>query len=554
MLNVQGLISKRVNKLKSKELFPIFQNNDIILFTETWTSDISDLNVDGFECFPLHRTSKPGSKRNSGGIAIYIRNEYVSDDILFLQSDDDILWLKISGSKINLVHDLYLGLCYVIPELSSRQSIVDTSTFDRLNDSVISINSITNEQCHILLAGDFNSRTSDNADYVAFDSDSNFDVLPDDYIADKCLPRFSQDKGHLNSNGTFLLDLCKQTGLRILNGRVGSDAGIGKYTFVGHRGSSLVDYVLASNDIFTLITDFSVEEPNILSDHCLISLELQLPGTVSDKNSENTYHVGNGQVHSKLVWNNDFKDRFVEELQSESIASQFNDLISLAENCSNASDINNVVNSTVTVLENVAKPLFEKHLSAKKKTTGLNNKKHNPWYNRECEQAKYVFLNNLNIFRQNKCDMTRINLVKSRSDYKSTLRTSKFNYDKYNTLKLEEARLKDAKTYWRMLKESCGIKTSQIDITTFENYFKAINNPNDHFFSPDEDVIYFNERYLNDEFEIMFEELNADITQQEVSKAIKQLKCGRSGGPDQLLNEFFIYGERVLIPVFFYHF
>ena len=47
----------------------------------------------------------------------------------------------------------------------------------------------------------------------------------------------------------------------------------------------------------------------------------------------------------------------------------------------------------------------------------------------------------------------------------------------------------------------------------------------------------------------MFEELNAGITQQEVSKSIKQLKYGRSGGPDQLLNEFFIYGERVLTPV-----
>ena len=85
--------------------------------------------------------------------------------------------------------------------------------------------------------------------------------------------------------------------------------------------------------------------------------------------------------------------------------------------------------------------------------------------------------------------MTRLNLVKSRSNYKSTLRKSRFNYDKRNTIELEEARLKDAKTYWRMLKESCGIKTSQIDITTFENYFKAINNPNDHFFSPNENIL-----------------------------------------------------------------
>ena len=58
--------------------------------------------------------SKPGSKSDSGGIAIYIRNEYVYDDIFFLQNDDDILWLKISGSKINLENDLYLGLCYLV--------------------------------------------------------------------------------------------------------------------------------------------------------------------------------------------------------------------------------------------------------------------------------------------------------------------------------------------------------------------------------------------------------------------------------------------------------
>ena len=144
-------------------------------------------------------------------------------------------------------------------------------------------------------------------------------------------------------------------------------------------------------------------------------------------------------------------------MHSENIVFQFNDLISFAENCSNVSDINNVVNSIVTVLENVANPLFQKQLSAKKKNTGLNDKKQNPWY-KECEQSKYEFLNNLNIFRQNKCDMTRINLVKSRSNYKSTLRKSKFNYDKRNTIKLEEARLKDAKHTGECLKNLVVLK------------------------------------------------------------------------------------------------
>jgi len=60
---------------------------------------------------------------------------------------------------------------------------------------------------------------------------------------------FLQDKCHTNSNGTALLDFYKQTSLRILNGRCADDDGIGKYTFIGSRECSLVDYVLGSESI-----------------------------------------------------------------------------------------------------------------------------------------------------------------------------------------------------------------------------------------------------------------------------------------------------------------
>ena len=66
-------------------------------------------------------------------------------------------------------------------------------------------------------------------------------VLPEDYTPDNFMPRYSEDEGHVNNNGLLLLDFCKQTGLRLMNGRVGNDSGIGRYTFVGHRGSSVVD-------------------------------------------------------------------------------------------------------------------------------------------------------------------------------------------------------------------------------------------------------------------------------------------------------------------------
>ena len=53
----------------------------------------------------------------------------------------------------------------------------------------------------------------------------------------------------------------------------------------------------------------------------------------------------------------------------------------------------------------------------------------------------------------------------------------------------------------------------------------------------------FNQRYENNEFSIMFEELNVPFTYGEFSKACSQLHTNKSAGPDKLINEFFIYGK-----------
>ena len=48
--------------------------------------------------------------------------------------------------------------------------------------------------------------------------------------------------------------------------------------------------------------------------------------------------------------------------------------------------------------------------------------------------------------------------------------------------------------------------------------------------------------------EIIFDELNTTITETEIRKASKQLKNGKTSGPDMLLNEFFLYGVNELLP------
>ena len=220
-MNINGLCTKRTNKLNSEYVIDVFRNNDIVLFTETWTCPLSDLQVDGFEHYVLHRTTiKSSAKRNSGGIIIYVKNTLVSDDTLIYTSQDDIIWIKISSDKLDIKRNIYIGLCYVLPDDSSRQSVVENNIFDRLIDSVVHVENISEDDGFISIFGDFNSRTSVLPDFVEQDvgNANTDDILPVDYVSDIECARFSQDQGHVNNNGRLLLYFCKETGFRITNG------------------------------------------------------------------------------------------------------------------------------------------------------------------------------------------------------------------------------------------------------------------------------------------------------------------------------------------------
>lgn len=73
LLNVQGLVTKRTNKLQTVEFQNIFSSSDIVLLTETWTNHYSDIDVTNFEAYVLNRKeNKKGSRRNSGGLKIHL--------------------------------------------------------------------------------------------------------------------------------------------------------------------------------------------------------------------------------------------------------------------------------------------------------------------------------------------------------------------------------------------------------------------------------------------------------------------------------------------------
>ena len=68
---------------------------------------------------------------------------------------------------------------------------------------------------------------------------------------------------------------------------------------------------------------------------------------------------------------------------------------------------------------------------------------------------------------------------------------------KQKTNKLINTRYKDAKEYWKLLKQSQQSKPSKLlSADTFGQYFKAINDPHSPFYQADEDIIAFNDRFF----------------------------------------------------------
>ena len=185
MLNIQGLITKKFNKLQSDYLRRVFKENDVVCFTEVWGDPSQVFDYDGFTFYELHRVEKKATTtRNSGGVIIYVRNSFVSSDTLFLKCSESHVWLKLNKTMLGFENDVYLCLCYIPPSNSSRQGLIDTCVYDEILQNIVHIKHITADACNFIILGDMNSRIGQHCDYVTEDYATHMDVLPDDYVPD----------------------------------------------------------------------------------------------------------------------------------------------------------------------------------------------------------------------------------------------------------------------------------------------------------------------------------------------------------------------------------
>ena len=526
------------------ELDNVFRSHDILLFCETWGNELYDYGKKGFKHITLHRTSKhKRARRDSGGLIVYIADRLYHDDCFVKHVSDCLIMIQLKGLDVGLVNDLYLCLCYNIPTGSSRENVVDQNIFDMLTEEIIFLEETFGE-ANIIVLGDLNARVGDKCDYIV-DNFNNIDILAETFSADIPLKRNTQDCG-VNEHGTELLNFCKATGFRIMNGRVCEDGNVGKYTCIKSAGSSVVDYVLCKPDLMECFAKFNVCEPNILSDHCAISFSIHNHMPIEQAERQNYDHISN-KKSSKYVWNPDKDREYLDALKSEENTRILNTLIEQIEHISSEDTINENINGFYEFMSNITNPLFKRDQTNKPKNKTPNTHK-SEWFDIQCQEQRNSFYKNLRTYEKINSDEYRQNMTKSRSEYKTIIRQKRNLFNRKETEKLEKMRSKNAKEYWKMLKNtSHRVENNNIQSEDFYKYFKAINNPSSPFFQPDEDTIHFNNRYLNGELQVMFSELDIEITQTEILKACKELHNNRAAGPDMLINEFFKYGANELI-------
>ena len=140
-----------------------------------------------------------------------------------------------------------------------------------------------------------------------------------------------------------------------MNGRIGSDSGIGKFTCVTENGCIVVDYVLCRPDLMKDFNSFSVEEPNVCSDHC----EIKFSFGRSKCNDKVVYDDAFQHIEYTYKWDMDGKEGF-QTLRSDVIQDRLNRIKNELQLVESQNDIDSNLSCFYGIIDDVCSPAFKK--------------------------------------------------------------------------------------------------------------------------------------------------------------------------------------------------
>ncbi|MES9884480.1 MAG: hypothetical protein ABW185_26850 [Sedimenticola sp.] len=245
------------------------------------------------------------------------------------------------------------------------------------------------------------------------------------------LQRQSKDR-KTNPHGYFLIETCRNNNLFILNGRAGSDKYIGDFTF---RNKSVIDYAIASVDMFCHVSGFKIKETDPLySDgHAVLSLDLKCKRVIQNARTS--------PVSEKKTkrWN----DKLSETFSCNINITTLNNLLMLPDT---KDSINRITSEIASVFEEAANKTFTK--TSQYVQTSDGNK---PWFGNECKRVRKEYHKAKKKYQHNKNNYNRGKLSRASKHYKKTMNKYINKYKHKNENKLRNIHSANPKKYWTFI-------------------------------------------------------------------------------------------------------
>ena len=526
--NIEGLLTcNGTNKLEVPSVKRFVNKFDIMCLNETWQNTNEHLAFSGYTVFSSFRSRRHvNAKRNSGGVAVLIRNSIAKGVSKQQSLSDDTIWLKLSKDYFGMQDHIYLCCCYLIPQNSSIFSWNELNVCETLETEVRKYESFGK----IILCGDLNARTGNLIDFVESDEANDTNIpLPTNYEPDVVTSVRNNKDTVKNDYGKNLIEMCISGNLSILNGRTNGDY-LGNYTCYKTGGLSTVDYNIVSESLYKNVLYFKVHTFTEWSDHCPISMGIKTNARVETASS--TCNLKS--MPSRYKWDSDSSMLFRFSLSTHQ--EELN--LFLQENYTTSetamAKLTNIINSASrnSIRKVKVKKVYRRHkfkftesCTVLRKhllyTKGLMQKYP---HNREIRSCFYSI----------------------RKTFRKAVKQAKQDF-KDNILKqLSEMKNTDPKAYWKLLdtlrNNQTKNKENSISPEMWVNHFMKLLTVSDNSDSDLQRKL----QEIQNTFD-QFVDLDNPFTEKEVVEAINSLKNNKSPGPDGYINEMFKHGKFYLL-------